>query len=120
MANRLKASWGVKTVSGSVANVTGVVTDFSRSVEPVSSPLPSETGSDIGHTIYDRKTSISATVQCKNTAAIPAVDSIITVAGERYYVDRAELTESNQSYTKFSLSASRFWSEPIADTDYKA
>lgn len=118
MANQLKASWGVKTVSGSVANVQGVVTDFSRSVEPSSSPLQSETGTDIGHTVYDKKKSVSATVMCKNNAQIPEPDSIITIAGEKYYVDRAEIAENNQSYTKFTLSASRFVNEPKVDTDY--
>lgn len=116
MANQLKASWGVKTVTGTVSTASGVVSDFERSVEPVAAPLSSETGSDIGHTIYDKKYSFSATVMCKNTTALPDVGTIITIKGQKYYVERASITENNQSYTKFAISGSGYETMKI-DTD---
>lgn len=117
MADRLRASWGVKqTHRGTPNGVTGVVTDYDEGLEPIMAALQNEVGSDIGHTIYDQKRSISMTIQCKSNSELPAADSLITVGGIQCYVDRANITENNQSYMKFAVSASRFRHAPVADT----
>lgn len=117
MADRLRASWGVKsTHRNAPTGVTGVVTDYDEGLEPIMAALQNEVGSDIGHTIYDQKRSISMTIQCKANSELPPVDSLITVGGIQCYVDRANITENNQSYMKFAVSASRFRHTPVADT----
>ena len=112
--DRLRASWGVRT-KNSPSGVTGVVTDFDKGVEPVFAALQDEVGADIGHTVYDKKISISMTVQCKANSSLPEVDTIFTVGGIQGYVDRANITENNQSYMKFSVSISRFKNTPVVD-----
>ena len=117
MADRLRASWGVKTNHrGAPTGVTGVVTDYDESLEPIMAALQDEVGADIGHTIYDKKTSVSVTIQCKASSVLPAVDSTLTINNVTFYVDRANITENNQSYMKFAVSLSRFKYEPVADT----
>lgn len=119
MADRLRASWGVKTNHRNApSGVTGVVTDYDEGLEPIIAALQNEVGSDIGHTVYDHKRSISMTIQCKANSELPQVDQLITVGGIQCYVDRANITENNQSYMKFSVSASRFQHAPIADPVY--
>lgn len=113
-ADALRASWGVKTGHrGAPAGVTGVVTDYDESLEPIMAALQDEVGSDIGHTVYDQKRSISVTIQCKSNSAIPAVDDVLTINGVQCYVDRANITENNQSYMKFAASLSRFFYAPL-------
>lgn len=117
MADRLRASWGIKeSHRNAPSGVTGVVTDYDEGLEPVMAALQDETGADIGHTIYDTKRSISITIQCKSNSTLPEVDSLITIGSLQCYVDRANITENNQSYMKFAVSASRFKNAPIADT----
>lgn len=117
MADNLRASWGVQRDHRTPPEkVTGVVTDYDEGLEPIMAALQNEVGSDIGHTIYDQKRSISMTIQCKSTSKIPAVESLITVGGIECYVDRANITENNQSYMKFAVSASRFRHGPAVDT----
>lgn len=119
MANALRASWGVQQNHRTAPNsVSGVVTDYDESLEPVMAALQNEVGSDIGHTVYDTKRSVSMTVQCKVGSSLPAVDSLITIGGVQMYVDRANITENNQSYMKFSVSGSRFQHAPQVDPTY--
>jgi hypothetical protein len=115
MANQLRASWGVQNRT-SPSGVTGVVTDYDESVEPVAAPLQDEVGADIGHTVYDKKTTVTMTVQCKANSSLPAVDSLFTVGNKTGYVDRANITENNSSYMKFSVTVSRFKANPQIDT----
>ena len=113
-ADALRASWGVKTGHrGAPAGVTGVVTDYDESLEPIMAALQNEVGSDIGHTVYDQKRSISMTIQCKANSELPQVDQLISVGGIQCYVDRANITENNQSYMKFAASLSRFFYAPL-------
>ena len=117
MTDQLRASWGVKSNHRTTpSGVTGVVTDYDEGLEPIMAALQDEVGADIGHTVYDQKRSISMTTQCKSGSTIPRVDQLITVGGIQCYVDRANITENNQSYMKFSVSASRFRIAPIVDT----
>lgn len=117
MADRLRASWGVKSNHRNTPNgVTGVVTDYDEGLEPIMAALQNEVGADIGHTVYDQKRSISMTIQCKANSELPPVDSLITVGGVQCYVDRANITENNQSYMKFAVSASRFRIAPVVVT----
>ena len=117
MADKLRASWGVKSNHRTTPNgVTGVVTDYDEALEPIMAALQDEVGADIGHTVYDLKRSVSVTIQCKSNSELPAVDSLIALGGIQLYVDRANITENNQSYMKFAVSASRFKYAPIVDT----
>lgn len=108
MAN-LKASWGIKNNHRNApGGVSGVVTDYEERVEPSSAPLQDEIGADIGHTVYDEKYSISVTIQCAASSMLPKVNQPITIGGQTYYVESANITENNQSYMKFALSGSRY------------
>lgn len=121
MADRLRASWGIKdTHRTAPSGVNGVVTDYDESLEPIMAALQNETGGDIGHTVYDEKKSISMTVQCKANSTLPKVDELITIGNVQCYVDRVGITENNQSYMKFALSASRFHVAPQIDTVFLA
>lgn len=115
MADKLRASWGVRNKQ-SPSGVTGVVTDYDRSLEPIMAALNDEVGADIGHTVYDYRTSITMSVQCKAGSVLPQVDETFVVAEIEGYVDRCNITESNSSYMKFSVSISRFKNLPIVDT----
>lgn len=115
MADKLRASWGVRNRQAP-NGVSGVVTDYDRRLEPIMAALQDEVGADIGHTVYDQKTSISMTVQCKANSVLPAVDALISIGSIQCYVDSASITENNQSYMKFAVSVSRFKYAPMVDT----
>ena len=109
----LRASWGIKSDHRNTpANVSGVVTDYDTSLEPIMAALQDEVGADIGHTVYDEKTSVSVTIQCKSTAQLPPVNAPLTINGVTFYVDHTNITESNQAYMKFTASLSKFKATP--------
>ena len=100
------ASWGINSEHRRI--MSGVVTGWDETVENVSADEQNEVGSNIGKTVYDKRYSVSCTVQVTANAKPPAAGTRITVstgtgANTYYYVRSAHISESNASYRRISL-----------------
>lgn len=102
------ASWGVTTAIGADSPVSGVVTDYEDSCEPILAPEQNEVGSIINQTMYDKHETCSFTVQVAAGTAKPAAGAAVTVGGKTYYVTSARVTENNGAYRKISMQAERY------------
>lgn len=98
------ASWGV----GSEVPVTGVLTDFDSSEEPVLGPEQNEVGSVINQTKYDVRKTINCTVQVAAATAKPAAGAAFAVEGQTYYVTSSRIVENNTSYRKIQVTAEAY------------
>lgn len=98
------ASWGVTETSP----ITGVITDFEMSEEPVNAPEQNEVGSVINQTMHDIRKSASCTVQVAAGTAAPKAGSAITFGNETMYVTSARITENNTSYRKIAITAESY------------
>lgn len=96
------ASWGVNATCD---GVTGVITDFE--VTEVSSMAPeyNEVGAICQMTMYDKVTTINATVEVAKSVNPPETGDAITIGGHAGYVKEARITESNQAYRKIAITA---------------
>lgn len=98
------ASWGVTET----APITGVITDFEMSEEPVNAPEQNEVGSIINQTMHDIHKTASCTVQVAAGTAAPKAGSAITLGSETMYVTSARITENNTSYRKIAITAESY------------
>lgn len=101
-ASTTKASWGV---NGSVDKVSGVVTDLEIGHEAILGTQQNELGAVIQQTMYDKKTTMTATVEVASTINLPAHGAAVTIAGKAGYITSARLIENNTSYKKISITA---------------
>lgn len=102
------ASWGVTTGLDAQTTVSGVVTDWEDSAEPVLAPEQNEVGSVINQTMYDKHFTCSFTVQVKAATAKPKAGTAVTAAGKTWYVTSSRVTENNTSYRKIAVTAERY------------
>lgn len=102
------ASWGVSSGLGANTVVSGVVTDFEDSCEPVLAPEQNEVGSTINQTMYDKHFTCSFTVQVAAGTARPKGGDSIQVNGKSWYVTSSRITENNTSYRKIAVTAERY------------
>lgn len=99
------AKWGVGDRS---IPVEGVITEVSSSVEMLATQETDEDGAVCGQFLYDRKYSVSVTVQAPAGAEPPAPGDPIDVDGYPYYVVSAQEMEANQAYRKISVTAEAY------------
>ena len=96
------AAWGVQ---GGVNGVTGIVTSIGQEDEAVLAPEYNEAGQVVKQTMYDRKTTLTCTIEVAAGTALPKVGEAITINGKQGYITRASLAEENQAYRKISVTA---------------
>lgn len=109
---------GIKSING-FAN--GIVTSWSCTTNYEKADCRNEVGSRIGEVVYDYAYSARATVQCASGTKPPAPTTLINVNDVEFHVVSAEESESNQDYTKISISleASGYKFTPaLADSNF--
>ena len=94
------ASWGVSAGNG---ELSGVLVEYSESVEAILGTEQNEIGSVIGQAQYDEHTTVNATVQVPVDATPPEPGASITINGKSGYVRSAEIAESNTNYRRIRV-----------------
>ena len=103
------ATWGVTTQDGSIAGITGVVTDVVMTTEKVETPdVQDEEGTAVLRKFIEEHKTIDATITCKNTDTLPEVGDEVTIDSVKYFINSINKTESNQAWTSVRISAEKY------------
>ena len=106
-------SWGIDYSRFDKANIlpsgaSGILYGVDESTEPVMAPEHNEIGQVIGQTNYDMHGRISGTLQVAHGLQLPQAGTVVEIDGKYYYFVSATLSESNQSYDKYSATFERY------------
>ncbi len=109
------AAWGV--VETLPSPYTGcVVTDCSETEEPQHQYEYDQQGAVIGDTVYDRRFTLSLTVQIPQTQTHPKTGTCLTFRDSSYIVTAVNVLQNNRDYRKVQLSLER-WHNDVTPTD---
>lgn len=112
------AHWGVG-IELPAPYVGCVVTDYSETDEPQHQYEYDQKGSVVGDTVYDRRRSISCTVQVPKEVEHPQSGTVLTIGDKGYIVINVNVIQNNQSYRKVQLTLER-WTNDVTPTDVTA
>ena len=106
-------SWGIDYSRFDKADIlpsgaSGILYGVDESTEPVMAPEHNEIGQVIGQTNYDMHGRISGTLQVAHGLQLPQAGTVVEIDDKYYYLVSATLSESNQSYDKYSATFERY------------
>lgn len=106
-------SWGIDYSRFDKADIlpsgaSGILYGVDESTEPVMAPEHNEIGQVIGQTNYDMHGRISGTLQVAHGLQLPQSGTVVEIDNKYYYLVSATLSESNQSYDKYSATFERY------------
>lgn len=106
-------SWGIDYSKYDKADFlpsggSGILYGVDESTEPVMAPEHNEIGQVISQTNYDMHGRISGTLQVAHGIVLPAAGTVVEINDKYYYLVSANLSESNQTYDKYSATFERY------------
>ena len=106
-------SWGIDYSRFDKADIlpsgaSGILYGVDESTEPVMAPEHNEIGQVIAQTNYDMHGRISGTLQVAHGLQLPQAGAVFEIDDKYYYLVSATLSESNQSYDKYSATFERY------------
>lgn len=105
--NLAHASWGVEHGLGAPFD-TCVVTDYAENSESQHQFEYDQKGAVAGAVAYDRRTTVTATIQVPKTIALPKAGTLIAIDGEQFLLTACNVVQNNQSFRKVSITAERY------------
>lgn len=58
--------------------------------------------------VYDKRVTITATIQVPKNISLPAVGALITIDGKSCLLTSCDVVQNNQAYRKVSITAERY------------
>ena len=113
ITNSHVCSWGIDYTTFDKANFlpsggSGILYGVDESVEPVMAPEHNEIGQVIAQTHYDNHGRMSGTLQVAHGITLPGEATPVQIHGKYYYIVNATLSETNQTYDKYSVTLERY------------
>ena len=90
------------------SGANGILYGVDESVEPILAPEHNEIGQVIAQTHYDNHGRISGTLQVAHGVELPGEATPVQIHGKYYYIVNASLSETNQTYDKYSVTLERY------------
>ena len=108
-------SWGISEDHRYLGNLQGIVVGWNENKGYEKADCRNEVGSKIGEVVYDVTYSVRATIQIRHGVEIPTPSTVLTINNKVYRYVSGDVTESNQDYTKISvtLEASAYDFTPV-------
>lgn len=100
------ASWGIFVEK--IGSLKGIITDITIRSEALFGTEQNEIGAVIQQSLYDKKTTIDATIQVEKGTEPPKMGEKIRIDETDYYVTSASIIENNLAYRKLAVSAECF------------
>lgn len=101
------AAWGVEHSLAAPFN-TCVVTDYSENTESQHQYEYDQRGAVAGAVVYDKRVTITATIQVPKNISLPAVGALIAIDGKSCLLTSCDVVQNNQAYRKVSITAERY------------
>ena len=106
-ANIQHAAWGVEHALGTPFD-TCVVTDYAENAESQHQYEYDQKGAVAGAAIYDKRITVTATIQVPKTITLPEAGTLITIGEKEFLLTSCNVVQNNQSFRKVSITAERY------------
>lgn len=106
-ANIQHAAWGVEHALGTPFD-TCVVTDYAENAESQHQYEYDQKGAVAGAVAYDRRITVTATIQVPKTITLPEAGTLITIDKKQFLLTSCNVVQNNQSFRKVSITAERY------------